>query len=205
MDKPGKSLMKSKSVIHFNVKGLVFGGTIMRYVMNYKSPFGKILLVADEIGLIGVWFDMEKYYVLNSDKEHEYKDTPVFTETSRWLDIYFSGKDPEFLPPLHMIGSEFQKEIWNILLKISYGQTTTYGEIANEIAVARGIKKMAAQAVGGAVGSNDISIIVPCHRVIGKGGSLTGYGGGIEKKEYLLRLEGAYRDNFFIPKQSTKQ
>lgn len=177
----------------------------MYYTMNYNSPLGEILLVADDIGLTGLWFDIEKYYKLNTDKEHEEKDISILTEAKKWLDIYFSGKEPEFFPPIHLIGSDFQKEVWNILLKIPYGQTTTYGEIANKIAVKRGLKQMSAQAVGGAVGHNPVAVIVPCHRVIGKNGNLTGYAGGVDKKIYLLKLEGAYNDKLFIPKYLKEQ
>ena len=117
-------------------------------------------------------------------------DLPVFNETMRWLDTYFSGKSPDFTPPLHMIGTPFQTNVWNILLTIPYGKTTTYGEIAKQIAVKMGLPRMSAQAVGGAVGHNRISIIVPCHRVLGVHGELTGYAGGIDKKRYLLNIEG---------------
>lgn len=114
----------------------------------------------------------------------------VFEQTRNWLDIYFEGREPDFMPPLHLIGTDFRKEVWKILLQIPYGQTVTYGEIAEELAKSRGIRRMSAQAVGGAVGHNNISIIVPCHRVIGADGSLTGYAGGMEIKARLLWLEG---------------
>ena len=175
----------------------------MQYTTTYHSPLGEILLAADEIGLTGLWFDGEKYYAWNLDENHEEKEVPVFQEAKRWLDIYFSGKEPDFKVPLHFTGTDFQNQVWQILCSIPYGQTMTYGEIARELASRRGTKSMSAQAVGGAVGHNEISIIVPCHRVVGASGSLTGYAGGIDKKIALLKLEGAYKDTYFIPKHST--
>ena len=156
---------------------------------HYDSPLGGILLAADEIGLIGLWFDGEKYYADNLPAEHTEQETPILTEARRWLDIYFSGREPDFLPPLHPIGSTFRKAVWEILVQIPYGKTTTYGEIARQLAAKRGLARMSAQAVGGAVGHNEISIIIPCHRVIGTNGSLTGYAGGLDKKKKLLELE----------------
>ena len=121
----------------------------------------------------------------------------------RWLDIYFSGQQPDFMPPLHMSGTPFQMAVWETLREIPYGQTTTYGAIARKIARQRGVSKMSAQAVGQAVGRNELSILVPCHRVVGTNGSLTGYAGGIDKKIQLLQLEGAFREEYFVPKYST--
>ena len=175
----------------------------MQYTTTYQSPFGEILLAADEIGLTGLWFDGEKYYAWNLDENHEEKEVPVFQEAKRWLDIYFSGREPDFMPPMHMLGTAFQKEVWEILRTIPYGETTTYGGIAAKIAKKRGLTRMSAQAVGNAVGRNELSILIPCHRVVGTNGSLTGYAGGIDKKTALLKLEGAYRGNFFVPKHST--
>ena len=175
----------------------------MQYISHYHSPLGDILLAADSAGLTGLWFEGQKYFALYLDKEHEEKELPVFEEAKRWLDIYFSGKNPDFQVPLHFTGTDFQNEVWEILYAIPYGQTTTYGEIAAQLAKKRGLPRMSAQAVGGAVGHNEISIIVPCHRVVGASGSLTGYAGAIEKKIELLRLEGALREDFFVPKKST--
>lgn len=175
----------------------------MQYISHYHSPLGDILLAADSAGLTGLWFEGQKYFALYLDKEHDEKELPVFEEAKRWLDIYFSGKNPDFQVPLHFTGTDFQNEVWEILYAIPYGQTTTYGEIAAQLAKKRGLPRMSAQAVGGAVGHNEISIIVPCHRVVGASGSLTGYAGGIEKKIELLRLEGALREDFFVPKKST--
>ena len=123
--------------------------------------------------------------------------------TRRWLDLYFSGREPGFTPALNPAGSAFRRAVWEILLKIPYGKTTTYGQIAREIAAARGLAKMSAQAVGGAVGHNEISIIIPCHRVIGAHGSLTGYASGIDRKIKLLQLEGVDMRGLFTPAKST--
>lgn len=154
----------------------------MQYTTKYQSPVGEILLAADDIGLTGLWFEGEKYYALSLEKDHEEKEVPVFAEVKQWLDIYFAGKEPAFMPSIHMIGTPFQMEVWELLREIPYGKTTTYGELAKQIAKRRGLERMSAQAVGFAVGHNEISIIVPCHRVVGTNGSLTGYAGGIEKK-----------------------
>lgn len=175
----------------------------MTYIQHYSSPLGGILLAADEIGLTGSWFDGEKYFADNLPAEHAERQTPILAEAARWLDIYFTGKEPGFTPPLHPIGSAFRQAVWEILLQIPYGQTTTYGEIARQLAEKQGLEKMSAQAVGGAVGNNEISVIIPCHRVVGTSGSLTGYAGGIDKKVKLLELERADMRGFFIPKKGT--
>ncbi len=175
----------------------------MTYIQHYSSPLGGILLAADEIGLTGSWFDGEKYFADNLPAEHAERQTPILAEAARWLDIYFTGKEPCFTPPLHPIGSPFRQAVWEILLQIPYGQTTTYGEIARQLAEKQGLEKMSAQAVGGAVGHNEISVIIPCHRVVGTSGSLTGYAGGIDKKVKLLELERADMRGFFIPKKGT--
>lgn len=175
----------------------------MTCIQHYSSPLGGILLAADEIGLTGSWFDGEKYFADNLPAEHAERQTPILAEAARWLDIYFTGKEPGFIPPLHPIGSPFRQAVWEILLQIPYGQTTTYGEIARQLAEKQGREKMSAQAVGGAVGHNEISVIIPCHRVVGTSGSLTGYAGGIDKKVKLLELERADMCGFFIPKKGT--
>ena len=161
----------------------------MKYVNYYQSPLGNILLAADDDGLTGLWFEGQKHYGKGLNADFMAKNIPVFEETEHWLDIYFSGNEPDFAPPLHLVGTNFQKEVWEILLKIPYGCTTTYRGIAKEVAGKHGLKNMAAQAIGNAVGRNPISIIVPCHRVIASNGSLTGYAGGIDKKLYLLEIE----------------
>ena len=175
----------------------------MVYTRHYISPLGGILLSADEIGLTGLWFDGEKYYAENLPEEHTEPDTPILSEAVRWLDIYFDGREPDFTPPLHPIGSRFRQEVWRILLEIPYGATTTYGDIAKQIAEKNGLRKMSAQAVGGAVGHNEISIIIPCHRVVGTNGSLIGYAGGIDKKTRLLEIEHADMTKLFVPKKGT--
>ena len=174
----------------------------MVYTCHYESPLGDILLAADEIGLTGLWFDGEKYYADNLPAEHTARETPILAEVKRWLSVYFSGREPDFLPPLHPQGSAFRQAVWEILLQIPYGQTTTYGEISAKLAQKQGLARMSAQAVGGAVGHNEISIIIPCHRVVGTNGSLTGYAGGIDKKIRLLELEHTDTSRFFVPKKS---
>ena len=175
----------------------------MQYTSHYQSPLGSILLAADDIGLTGLWFEGQKYYALYLDQENEEKELPLFQDVKHWLDIYFSGKEPDFQVPLHFTGTDFQNEVWEILYSIPYGKTMTYGEIATQIAANRGLSRMSAQAVGGAVGHNEISIIVPCHRVVGTNGSLTGYAGGIEKKIALLTLEKVDMEKLFVPKKGT--
>lgn len=167
------------------------------YTDRYHSALGDITMATNGESLTGLWFDGQKYFGGTLTKQCEEKKLPVFEETKRWLDIYFQGKAPDFTPPLSMEGTPFRKAVWEILLSIPYGQTMTYGEIAKRIAKQRSISQMSAQAVGGAVGHNPISIIVPCHRVVGTNGSLTGYAGGIDKKVELLRLENVNVSEFF--------
>lgn len=175
----------------------------MQYTSHYHSPLGEILIAADDIGLTGLWFEGQKYYALHLDKENQEQETQILKDTKRWLDIYFSGQEPNFKIPLHFTGTDFQNEVCEILCSIPYGKTTTYGEIANILAKRKGLERMSAQAVGGAVGHNEISIIVPCHRVVGSQGSLTGYAGGIDKKVSLLKLEKVNMDRFYVPKKGT--
>lgn len=175
----------------------------MTFIQHYDSPLGGILLAADEIGLTGLWFDGQKYFARGLSSEREERELPVLLEAKRWLDIYFTGKEPDFLPPLHSIGSAFRRSVWEILLQIPYGRTTTYGEIARRLAEKQKLSRLSAQAVGGAVGQNAISIIIPCHRVVGTNGSLTGYAGGVDKKMKLLELEHADMRRFFAPEKGT--
>ena len=175
----------------------------MMYTLHYDSPLGGILLAADEIGLTGLWFDGEKYFADGLDPEHTAQETLILREAKRWLDVYFSRQEPNFTPPLHPIGSPFRQEVWELLLQIPYGQTTTYGALAKQLAEKYGLPRMSAQAVGGAVGHNEISIIIPCHRVVGTNGSLTGYAGGIDKKVKLLTLEKVDMEHFFVPTKGT--
>lgn len=161
-------------------------------------------MASDGTALTGLWFDEQKYFAEGIEPDAEEKKLPVFDEAMHWLDIYFSGRRPDFTPPLNLEkGTAFRKEVWQLLLQIPYGETITYGELAAQLAAHRGLKRMSAQAVGGAVGHNPISIIVPCHRVVGTGGSLTGYAGGLAKKLALLKLEGIDTANFTIPAKGT--
>ena len=163
---------------------------------RYESPLGSLLLAAGscsvqkkckapQLDMTGLWFVGQKYFPSFSDGDFFENETPVLTEAKHWLSLYFSGKEPDFLPSLHPQGSSFRQAVWNVLLTIPRGQTMTYGEIARRLNV------RSAQAVGGAVGHNPISILIPCHRVVGSDGSLTGYAGGLARKEWLLHLEGA--------------
>ena len=168
----------------------------MYYISKYNSPLGGITVASDGEALSGLWFDGQKYFadrLIKKEFGEQSTDglkVPVLKETEKWLDIYFSGKVPDFTPDLNLNGvSSFWKRVWKILLKIPYGKLTTYGQIAKKIEAETG-KRVSAQAVGGAVGHNPISIIVPCHRVIGFNGNLTGYAGGLDKKVKLLRIEG---------------
>lgn len=172
----------------------------MIYTCKYKSPLGEILLAADEIGLTGLWFEGQKYFANTLPDERISQETEILSEAKKWLDIYFSGEKPTFTPPLYPAGSTFRQAVWQILSEIPYGQTITYGEIASKIAERENISHISAQAVGGAVGHNEISIIIPCHRVVGTNGSLTGYAGGIDRKISLLKLEHADMSRFFVPK-----
>lgn len=171
----------------------------MSYIHHYASPLGGITLASEGDSLTGLWFDGQKYFGASLSGEHREKYLPVFRQTEKWLDIYFSGKATGFTPPITMNGTDFRKDVWDILLTIPFGQTMTYGEIAERIAAQKGLSSMSAQAVGGAVGHNPVSLIVPCHRVIGSDGSLTGYAGGIDKKLWLLNMEGVNTSGLFIP------
>ncbi len=171
----------------------------MTSVQYYHSPIGRLLLSADEIGLTGVWLEGEKYFAHGLPADRREACTSILADTKRWLDEYFSGKEPDFMPPLHPIGSPFRQAVWQILRRIPYGKTVTYGEIAREMARQKGLPKMSAQAVGGAVGHNEISILIPCHRVVGAKGNLTGYAGGLSRKIQLLTLEGVDTSRLYIP------
>ena len=175
----------------------------MKYTTHYESPLGGITLCSDGAALTGLLFDGEKYFEEIIGNECEMRDLPVFAKAGEWLDIYFSGRDPGFTPPLSFEVTPFRRAVCEIMLKIPFGQTVTYGQIARRIAADRGAGRMSAQAVGGAVGHNPISLIIPCHRVVGTGGSLTGYGGGLDKKVKLLMLEGVDVSSFFLPTNGT--
>ncbi|MBR1758395.1 MAG: methylated-DNA--[Lachnospiraceae bacterium] len=161
----------------------------MTYLNHYASPLGQVTLASDGQSLIGLWFDGQAHFGSTITKGAVEQDLLVFAQTCKWLDLYFAGEAPDFTPPLRFLGTPFQKEVWNLLLTIPYGQTTTYGALALALARKQGRMSQSAQAVGGAVARNPISLIVPCHRVVGANGSLTGYAGGLEKKKWLLALE----------------
>lgn len=175
----------------------------MQYTCRYQSPIGEMLLSCDDEGLTGLWFDGQKYFAAGMDPENEERELPILEQAKRWLDIYFSGQEPDFVPPLHLIGSPFRQAVWKVLCQIPYGKTMTYGEISRIIAQQKGQPHMSAQAVGGAVGHNPISVIIPCHRVVGTNGSLTGYAGGVEKKVKLLELEQVDMSCLFVPARGT--
>ncbi|MBP5650247.1 MAG: methylated-DNA--[protein]-cysteine S-methyltransferase [Bacteroidales bacterium] len=207
----------------------------MDYTSRYLSPLGYLIMASDGESLIGLWFERQKHFASTLGSQHqECDDLPVFVETKRWLDSYFSGQVPDFTPKLMLRATPFRQAVWEILLTIPYGKTMTYGEIAKQYvetchgaslqgvmlqgaslqsaplqgaklhdALLHGVllkgmsqptKSMSAQAVGGAVGCNPISLIIPCHRVIGANGSLTGYAGGLERKKYLLEMEQGFRN-----------
>ena len=163
----------------------------MDYTWHYESSFGGITLASDGEKLVGLWFDGQKHFADSLDIEHQEKMLPVFEDTCLWLDLYFNGKVPDFTPNLNMRASAFRRKVWEIMLTIPYGQTMTYGEIAASIAKEKGLEHMSAQAVGGAIAHNSISLIIPCHRVMGTGRKLIGYAGGIDKKVRLLQMERA--------------
>lgn len=171
------------------------------YTSTYDSAIGSLLLAADDIGLVGLWLNGDRFYAnLLANCESVVKETPILEAVKRWLDVYFSGREPKIELPIHLIGTPFRQEVWQLLLQIPYGKVITYGDLAKKMAEKRGVAYMSAQAIGGAVGHNEISIIIPCHRVIGANGNLTGYAGGIDKKLKLLELEGVDTKKLFLPK-----
>ena len=161
----------------------------MNYIYHYHSPLGGITLVSNGEALTGLWFDGQKHFPHDLISESAEAELPIFTQTCNWLDIYFSGKEPSFTPLISRRTTPFRKAVYDILLTIPYGQTITYGGVARILAERQGVERMSAQAVGGAVGHNPIGIIIPCHRVVGTDGRLTGYAGGLDKKIALLKLE----------------
>ncbi len=175
----------------------------MHYTCQYASPLGDITMASNGENLTGLWFNGQKYFADTLAAENSEKELPIFEQTANWLDAYFRGEIPDFMPALHMDGSPFRQMVWEILMKIPYGKVVTYRDIARMIVEKTGQKTMSAQAVGGAVGHNPVSIIVPCHRVVGTSGSLTGYAGGINKKIALLSLEKVDMVPLFIPKKGT--
>lgn len=175
-------------ILESNIERLCSAGNMI-YIQHYNSYVGGITISSDGNALTGLWFDGQKYYAGNIDDEIEEKDLPVFAQARQWLDIYFSRHDPGFTPALTLDSTPFRMAVWRILLTIPFGKTMTYGEIAARIAELKGIRRMSAQAVGSAVGHNPISLIIPCHRVVGADGSMTGYAGGIDRKIKLLEME----------------
>lgn len=174
-------------------------------ISHYESPVGRILIAEKDGALIGLWIEGQKYFLSACREEMAEKvGSPVLIQARAWLDRYFSGERPSVHElDIAPAGSSFRKDVWQILCEIPYGTTVTYGGIAKKLAERKGLSKMSAQAVGGAVGHNPISIIIPCHRVVGSDGSLTGYAGGIDKKIKLLELEGADMSGLFVPKKGT--
>ena len=166
----------------------------MYFKTTYAAPIGRITLASDGESLVGLWLEGQKYYGGTiADAMTEGAGLPVFAQTKAWLERYFSGEQPAIgALPLAPIGGEFRQAVWQILCEIPYGEVTTYGAIGKQLAARMGRATMSAQAVGGAVGHNPISVIIPCHRVVGADGSLTGYAGGVDVKERLLRLEGYF-------------
>lgn len=175
----------------------------MIYTSQYVSPLGAITLACDEEAVTGLWFNGQKHCGNILPPDTQGRERPLLKEAKKWLDIYFSGREPDFLPPLRYDSTPFRKAVCDIMLTIPYGRTMTYGDIAARVAHQRGLEKMSAQAVGGAVGHNPISLMIPCHRVVGTGGSLTGYGGGIARKVKLLELEHVDMKGLFVPKRGT--
>lgn len=175
----------------------------MIYTAQYMSPLGAMTLACDEEAIIGLWFNDQRHFAATLPETVEMKMHPLLTEGVRWLERYYAGREPDFLPPLRYDSTPFRKMVGDVMLTIPYGKTMTYGEIAARVAESRGISKMSAQAVGGAVGHNPISLMLPCHRVVGTNGSLTGYAGGIDRKWKLLTLERADLTGFFVPEKGT--
>lgn len=177
----------------------------MLYTTHYNSPIGKLLLAEKDDALIGVWMEGQKYFpeMLQNEMKED-NNSHILLQTKKWLDRYFAGEKPPVSElVLAPIGSDFRKEVWKILCEIPYGEVTTYGEISRKLANRRGLNRMSAQAVGSAVAHNPLTIIVPCHRVVGANGNLTGYAGGLQKKIKLLTHEGVDMEQFFVPSKGT--
>lgn len=172
-----------------------------QYIDTYASPLGIITTGSNGKQLTGLWFEGQKYFADTLYDRPQHHALPIFDETRTWLDVYFQGKRPTFTPPILLNDTPFRTAVWQLLLTIPYGETTTYKDIARQWARQHGVKSMSSQAVGGAVGRNPISIIIPCHRVIGTNGSLTGYAGGLDRKRWLLQWEQKSTDRFFMPQE----
>ena len=161
----------------------------MDYLHHRTSPLGTITMASDGEALIGLWFVGQKHFGETLGANRCEDSCAFFSQVNVWLDCYFQGQIPHYTPPLHLRTTAFRQEVFQLLLTISYGQTISYGEIANIIAKRRGMNHMSARAIGSAVAHNPISLIIPCHRVVAGNGDLRGYAGGIEKKQWLLALE----------------
>lgn len=170
----------------------------MDVIYTFSSPVGQICLSSNEKSLTGLWLEGQKHFAATLSGQEQHKNLPIFDAVQQWLKLYFAGKRPSFSPPLEPSGSKFQQEVWKHLMEIPYGETTTYGKIAASLQE-RGIST-SPRSVGGAVGRNPISILIPCHRVVGANGSLTGYAGGIAVKQKLLELEGVDLSQFSFSK-----
>ncbi len=176
-------------------------GTETIYISHYASPLGGLTLASDGTVLVGLWFDGQAHFGEDGGATHRVTgqdatagadaELPVFSETRRWLDAYFAGRRPDAEPALRLRGTPFRRRVWALLRRIPYGTTVTYGALAQKLAEEMGVSRMSARAVGNAVGRNPISLLVPCHRVVGAGGRLTGYAAGVDKKLFLLHMEGA--------------
>jgi methylated-DNA-[protein]-cysteine S-methyltransferase len=175
------------------------------YSTYYASPVGQLMIASDGENIIGLWMEGQKYFANTlTETIIEKDDLEIFDTANKWLDKYFDGKEPAISElPLAPRGGEFRKAVWKILREIPYGEVITYGEIAKKVAIQMNKENMSSQAVGGAVGHNPLAIIVPCHRVVGANGSLTGYAGGIDKKVKLLEHEEVDMAGLFIPTKST--
>ncbi|MGM9653093.1 MAG: methylated-DNA--[protein]-cysteine S-methyltransferase [Eubacteriales bacterium] len=163
----------------------------MEFICSCASPLGEITLAGSGGALTGLWFDGQRHDRETLSGQYAYGELPVFALARQWLDAYFAGEAPGFTPPLLLSGSPFRRAVWQLLMEIPRGQTRTYGQLAAELARRGAMPTASARAVGGAVAHNPVSLIVPCHRVVGAGGALTGYAGGIDRKRRLLTLEGA--------------
>ena len=162
----------------------------MIHTAYYDAPYGRYVMAAEDRALTGLWLEGQKYFPSNLP-EPSGEEAEIFARTRRWLDAYFAGLQPDVSAlPIAPRGSAFAQSVWQLLLEIPYGQTVTYGQLAKRLAEQRGLTRMSAQAVGGAVGHNPISVIIPCHRVLGAKNRLTGYAGGLDVKTFLLKLEG---------------
>ncbi|SDR94931.1 methylated-DNA-[protein]-cysteine S-methyltransferase [Paenibacillaceae bacterium GAS479] len=184
-------------------KGVCLNMDSNQYTKEFNSPIGRMTMASDGENLTGVWMEGQKYFGATLGNHGPGASLPVFDLVEEWLELYFQGEQPGLVLPLAPQGNEFRKSIWSILCDIPYGEVITYGEIAKLVAQKMGRAAMSAQAVGGAVGHNPISIIIPCHRVVGSKGSLTGYAGGIERKIKLLQLERVNMEELYIPAKGT--